>query len=416
MVAVFAAVAFVVQGQELSVFETKFTVKTSEIKDVGAKLHLFDKQGNCVAKLSAKVVYRVPTTKSYTLVMAYDGSTSERFSDEWWYDPPPTIGHTEAAHGRMWSSGDKRRAFVLTKKSVDYAYSTGRNENARLGTKGQHRYEDFEYRTDNGNWADSQLIIRCSGLANFDANDSQTGSTGTFIGWGMTPVPHSKLPYAEQGMYRFPNGLDWVRNVNADIESEYDVTGLINGTYNPAHDTWGDPFAKPAEPWCWKDTHFHGTYTTRRLATIVADKKKQKPHEVEGGFPKLRDYVDERVPAVQRYTDGWELAIPWDLDKNVATSKSWVVLNPAGTCSISSYAGPWTEYPWWSSADSWKISKAGTTWTIAATKKVTTVVAEVATTTTVSATWTLSTSAGTISDSGGNLLYTWDGSSWVPES
>jgi len=303
-----AAMTFT-QGQELSVFETRFSVKTSEIRDVGAKLHLFDSSGRCIIKYSAKVVYRVPVTKSYTLVMAYDGSTTDRTVESEWYGDVK-IGHEATGYGRMWSSADKRKAFVLTKTLVDNGYMTNRNANARIGTRGQHRYEDFEFQTANGNTEDSQLFIQCSGLANFDANGNQTGGTGTFTGRGMTPIPHSKLPGAEQGMYNIDNALYWVEDVNDFYEDLHKATAIINGTYNPDYDIWGywdfDENSKPVFIWGYNDTHFHGTYTTRRLTTVPIEKKKTTVHEIgTADFPKLRTYVNERVPLRQRNTDAW---------------------------------------------------------------------------------------------------------------
>jgi len=188
-----------------SVHETKVTAKTSALKEMKVK------------GAGAKIHYRVPVTKKYTILMAYTGN---------WKEP-----YANSGTGRMWAA-DKQKAIKFGGDDWLLKGLTAEEQAGFIGKKGQNIPEEGRYY----NAADPDApALSFTGLATMDYYWF-SGSTGIVYGENFAPAPCANHPAAEQGEWEYGSG-----------------GGVPAGIYYPQLHL--DEAPPPA--------HFHGTYTTR---------------------------------------------------------------------------------------------------------------------------------------------------------
>jgi len=229
----------VTERPPLSVYETKVSARTSVIKEMSVKIEYRDPANGLLKTKNFPVHYRAPVTKSYTILMAYDGDGSTVY---------PNTGS-----GRMWTTGLKP-AFKFGGESYLHKGWTAEGMPSHIGAKRQNIPEQGRY----FNIAPNTPEIHFTGLATLDWKNGGrvASSTGVVYGKNFAPLRCTKHTTLEQGQPE-----PWQAAMTLGWESKslyYPQPCYVEGSGGAGG---GD----------LKEAHFHGTYKTRYHAKRSKD-------------------------------------------------------------------------------------------------------------------------------------------------
>jgi len=223
------------------VYETKVSARTSTVKEMNVNI---DVAGT---KEKRKIHYRAPVSKSYAIVMAYDGRDDN-------------AKYTSTGYGRMWAS-DKEKAFTFGGKHMTISGQTPEMKPSVIGAKGQNIPVEGYYHNED----DDAPALFFSGVATMDPKiEGRIASyTGVVHGTNIHPAccavnhPNSSAPCnAEQGVKSIVRGQPYLQT---ELVWEVDEPNTISGLYYPAATLVESGGGK----WKLKDAHFFGSFTSR---------------------------------------------------------------------------------------------------------------------------------------------------------
>ena len=242
------APAPLVQRHPYSVYETRVTARTSAIREMNARVN---RAGG--GTLNVPVHFRAPVTKTYTLLMGYEGEMERAGED-----------YVNKGYGRMWAAGE--HSLELTGEILALNGQDARGKSSLVGARGVNIPESGMHRTVRNDGANPPELtgeaLVFDGVATVDPKNGNriAGSAGFVHGEGFRPhacaLANCRLP-----------GTKSRQGDPGDLAAH--AAQLIPGVYYPQ----GVVVDASAAPGAGEDSpaHFLGTYTTRYNKKLADD-------------------------------------------------------------------------------------------------------------------------------------------------